>query len=288
VKTARAEVAYYEQPAGGSFDVLIDGLRVVRVSTRSSASAGVSAFRTFDVAENAPHQLEVRAVGDGEVRVFGVALDRAQHGVVYDALGINGARINQPLAWNEQHWAEQLRHRAPSMIVLAYGTNESVDEAMPAPTYERQLVDLLGRLSRAVPGASCLLLGPPDRAIDAKDGTGYATAPKILEIIQSQRRVAEAAGCAFYDQMAAMGGEGSMAAWALEDPPRAQRDRVHLTKEGYSQLGSAFASDVMRAYALWRKDNGLPNSPARAVEPPPLNSAGLPSLPVPGDNVPDP
>lgn len=286
VKTAKAEVAYFEQPGGGSFDVLVDGLRVVRVSTRSpGGSASASAFRTFDVAENSPHQLEIRAVGDGEVRVFGVALDRAQHGVVYDALGINGARINQPLAWSELHWAEQLRHRNPAMIVLAYGTNESVDEAMPAQTYERQLVDLLGRMSRAVPGASCLLLGPPDRAIDMKDGTGFATAPKIVEIIQSQRRVAEAAGCAFYDQMAAMGGEGSMAAWALEDPPRAQKDRVHLTKEGYSQLGSAFASDVMRAYAQWRKDNGLPNSPARHVDPPPLNSNGLPALPVPGDNT---
>ena len=282
VKTARAEVAYFEQASGGSFDVVIDGQRVVRVSTKGER--GVSAFRTFDVAENAPHQLEVRAVGDGEVRVFGVALDRAQYGVVYDALGINGARINQPLSWNEQHWAEQLRHRNPAMIVLAYGTNESVDEAMPAATYERQLVDLLGRIARAVPSASCLLLGPPDRAIDAKDGSGWATAPKILEIINSQRRVAEAAGCAFYDQMAAMGGDGAMAAWAMEEPPRAQKDRVHMTKEGYLQLGSSFAADVMRGYAQWRKDNGLPASPVRAVDPPPVNSSGLPMMPATGDN----
>ncbi len=284
VKTARAEVAYLEQPGGGSFDVVVDGVRVVRVSTRGERTG--SAFRTFDVAESAPHQLEVRAAGDGEVRVFGVALDRAQHGVIYDALGINGARINQPLAWNEQHWAEQLRHRAPSLVVLAYGTNESVDEAMPQQTYERQLVDLLGRIARAVPSSSCLLLGPPDRAIDSKDA-GWITAPKILEIIQSQRRVAEAAGCAFYDQMAAMGGDGAMAAWALEDPPRAQRDRVHMTKEGYQQLGSSFASDLMRAYAQWRKDTGLPASPARAVDPPPLSpSSGLPTLPATGDSEP--
>jgi hypothetical protein len=41
----------------------------------------------------------------------------------------------------------------------------------------------------------------------------------------------------------------------------------------------------MRAYAQWRKDNGLPNSPTRTVEPPPLGSNGLPSLPIPGDNA---
>ena len=82
------------------------------------------------------------------------------------------------------------------------------------------------------------------------------TSTKLLEVIASQRRVADAAGCAFYNQLEAMGGEGTVAGWASEDPPRAQKDRVHLTREGYAQLGSSFASDVMRAYAGWRRDVG--------------------------------
>jgi hypothetical protein len=87
--------------------------------------------------------------------------------------------------------------------------------------------------------------------------------------------------------MAAMGGEGSMALWSSEDPPRAQRDRVHLTKDGYQQLGSSFASDLMRAYAQWRRESGLPASPARTVDPPPLSpSSGLPTLPATGDSEP--
>jgi len=259
-KTSRAELSYLEQPSGGAFDVFVDGVRVVRVSTRSERT--LSAYRAFDVAESSAHQVEVRSVGDGDVRVYGMSLDRAQHGVVVDALGINGARVTTSLlSWNEQHFAEQLRHRSPSLVVLAYGTNESVDTALPQHVYERYLVDALGRIARAVPTASCLLLGPPDRAIDTKDG--WVTAPKIVEIIAAQRRVAEAAGCAFYDQLAAMGGEGAIAAWSMEEPPRAQKDRVHLTKEGYVQLGSSFASDLMRAYAGWRRDTGLPPSTAR-------------------------
>lgn len=254
-KTTHAEVAYLEHPAGGAFDVLVDGVRLVRISTRGERTG--SAFRTFDVSEASAHQLEVRAVGDGDVRVYGVSLDRAQKGVVFDALGINGARVTTCLSWNEQHWAEQLRHRQPALVVLAYGTNESTDEGMPQQQYERQLVDALGRISRAVPGASCLLLGPPDRAV-SRGAEGWTTSSKLLEIIASQRRVAEAAGCAFYSQLDAMGGEGTVAAWAAEDPPRAQKDRVHLTREGYAQLGSSFASDVMRGYAAWRKDSGLP------------------------------
>ena len=261
-KTSRAELDYLEQPNGGAFDVLIDGVRVVRIATRSDNTQ--SAFRSFDVTESSAHQLEVRSVGDGDVRVFGMSLDRtSQHGVVLDALGINGARVTTALSWNEQHWSEQLRHRAPNLVVLAYGTNESVDVDFPQATFERQLVDALGRVARAVPSASCLLLGPPDRAIKQGDPAVWATAPKIEEIIAAEKRVAEAAGCAFYDQMAAMGGEGSIATWAAEDPPRAQKDRVHLTKDGYAQVGGSFASDVMRAYALWRREQGLPPSVPR-------------------------
>ncbi len=275
-KTDRAEVAYLEHPAGGSFDLLIDGVRVVRVATRGERIT--SAFRSFGVADASPHQVEVRAVGDGDVRVFGVTLSRAAHGVVVDALGINGARVTTCLSWNENHWTEQLRHRSPALVVLAYGTNESGDETTPQ-VYERQLVDALGRVARAVPSASCLLLGPPDRAIGGEGG--YQTSPKLLEIIASQKRVAEAAGCAFYDQLEAMGGRGSIAAWAAEDPPRAQKDRVHLTKEGYAQLGSAFASDLLRAYTAWRRGAGLPVI-ARAAEPV-VRPASLPETPDPSE-----
>ena len=200
------------------------------------------------------------------MRVFGVSLDRAQPGIVFDALGINGARVTTCLQWNEQHWAEQLKHRAPALVVLAYGTNESTDENTSQQTYERQLVDLLGRVARAVPSASCLLLGPPDRAVQS-DGS-WTTSAKLVEIVASQRRVAEAAGCAFYNQLEAMGGQGTVAGWASEDPPRAQKDRVHLTRDGYAQLGGSFASDVMRAYAGWRRESGLPATTApRSAEP---------------------
>jgi lysophospholipase L1-like esterase len=277
-RTSRAELDYLEQPNGGAFDVVVDGVRVVRVSTRGERAS--SAFRAFDVTESSAHQVEVRAVGDGDVRVFGLSLDRREHGVVLDALGINGARITTALSWNEEHWAEQLRHRAPSLVVLAYGTNESTDVDMPQHTYERQLVDALGRVARAVPGAACLLLGPPDRAIETKDG--WTTAPKLAEIIAAQRRVAEAAGCAFYDQLEAMGGSGSIAAWAAEVPPRAQKDRVHLTRDGYAQVGATFASDLLRAYAAWRREQGLPPSPAPAAIPAAPRGAEAPPVPSTG------
>ncbi len=275
---SRIELSYLQQPQGGSFEVLVDGHRVARVVSKGVSYT--SAFRSIELPDG-PHQVEVRASGDGEIRLFGLALDKPQVGITYDALGINGARVTALLGWNELHMLDQLRHRAPSLVVLAYGTNESGDDT-PREVYERHLVDALGRLLRAVPGASCLLIGPPDRAIETRDG--WITSPRLLEIVASQKRVAEVARCAYYDQLAAMGGEGAIAGWALEEPPRAQKDRVHLTREGYAQMGGAFVSDALRAYAMWRAERGLPPSRALAqpVPPPPP-----PGPPPPGPESPN-
>ncbi|HEX3770591.1 MAG TPA: GDSL-type esterase/lipase family protein [Polyangiaceae bacterium] len=255
---SRFEVAYLQEPLGGSFDVMVDGARAGRVSTRSAtglpASSGFTSFDTTD----GPHQIDVRTVGDGSVRVFGVGLDRPQTGVVVTALGINGAQIFTALRSSEEHFEEQVRHQAPALVVLAYGTNEAADPNLDDATYERGLVDILGRVSRAAPNASCLLLGPPDFARWTKGSRGYHTVPRILEIDAIQRRIARAAGCAFYDQIEAMGGPGSMAAWAAEPTPRAQQDRMHLTRAGYTQVGTSFATDVLHAYDEWRAETGLP------------------------------
>jgi lysophospholipase L1-like esterase len=96
--------------------------------------------------------------------------------------------------------------------------------------------------------------------------------PRLLDIIATQRRVAQAAGCAFFDQLEAMGGPGTISQWADESQPRAQRDRVHLTREGYAQLASAVAADLIHGYGAWRIETGL--APPAAT-----TTADLPMLP---------
>ena len=256
---SHVEIAYWQEPRGGTFEVFVDGARAGRVTTRAAERG--SGFFAFDVPD-ASHQIDLRTVGDGDVRVFGMTVERAQAGVVVDALGINGAQIFTPLRWSEEHFAEQVRHQAPDLVVLAYGTNEAVDEHLDNANYERGLVDLLGRVSRAAPGAACMLLGPPDLARWTKGTRGYHTLPRVLEIAAAQRRVARAGGCAFYDQIEAMGGPGSMAAWAAEAPPRGQADRMHLTRAGYTQVGTTLAADVLHAYDEWRAEAGLPPTKA--------------------------
>lgn len=243
--SASLELYYLETPKGGSFDLLVDGARVATVRSRRASTQ--SAFFRAAV-PHGNHTVETRAHGDGEVRVFGVAADKPEVGLVYDALGINGARAHGMLEWGEDHFHEQLTHRAPKLVVLAFGTNEAGDDTTDA-LYTQRLLSVLGRVARAAPESSCLLVGPPDRA--AQTPEGWQTMPRVLQLVQLQRQVAEAAGCAFYDQLRAMGGPGTVARWAEESPPRAGRDRVHYTRDSYVELGNRFAKDLLDALAAY-------------------------------------
>ncbi len=282
VPSSGIEVAYLASPNGGSFDLLVDGAKIGHVTTRDhSIKSGFSSFTVPD----GPHHVELQTTGDGTVRIFGAAYDRAQNGVTLDALGINGERAINLLDWSDSHFAEQLRHRDPQLVVLAYGTNEAGDTTTAAE-YEQTLVELLGRVSRAVPSASCLMLGPQDRGM--KSPEGWVTMPKVMEIIETQKRVAQAAGCAYFDQFAAMGGAGSMAIWATETPQRGRGDHVHLTRTGYVDLGNAFASAVMKSYDEWRVASGLPLVPPPhdpsdppQNQPPPSSTAASPFISYP-------
>jgi len=232
----RFEIAYLAQPGGGSFEVLLDGKTAAKVTT--SHATPTSAFRAFD-AGRGPHVLEIRATGDGAVRVYGVRLDDTAVGTTFDALGINGAQATTPLGWDEAHTTEQLVHVAPALAILAYGTNEAGDPNV-TPAQHKDALTALARRVKASPGTACLVLGPPDR--------GARTLPKLAEIIAAQRAAADASGCAFFDQFAAMGGAGSIARWSRENPARARRDHVHLTRAGYAALADALVADLLAAY----------------------------------------
>jgi lysophospholipase L1-like esterase len=274
--TSHLEIAYLEQPRGGAFDVFIDGAHAARVPTFRKTVA--SAYRSFDLSDG-PHRIELESRGGGESRVFGVGLDRGAVGVTLDALGIGGSRASGILDWNEAHFAEQLRHRAPDLVVFAYGTNEAGYD-VDIPVYEKQLTEVIARVARAAPDSVCLLLGPPDWVQNGPDGA--VTPPKLLAVIEAQERVAEASGCARFDQLEVMGGAGSMEEWATADPPLGRADRVHMTRAGYERLGAAFASAILEAYDAWRAATPQVSPPPSPATPAPPVSAppGLPPLPV--------
>lgn len=236
------DLYYMGQPGGGSFDILIDGHTTERV--RTDAASRESGYATFRVPD-APHSFEVRAVGDGPIRLFGLAVERETPGVIVDTLGINGARARYHLMWDDTLYREHLRRRQPDLVVLAYGTNESGDELAIA-RYEEQLRTVLTRVRDTAPRAACLLIGPSDRPI-RENGT-FLDRPRTAQLVESQYRIALENGCAFFDLVALSGGPLSMVDWVANDPSYGGGDYVHYTRRGYQRVADVLLRALMDGY----------------------------------------
>ena len=240
------ELYYVRQPGGGRVDVLLDGASVLDSPLSLLSPALEAAHLFFDSPANARHRIEIRTLSSGKVRILGIVAERIAPGVVYDVLGVNGARASRILGWNQPALAEVLAARKPDLIVLEYGTNEITDAGWTPTSYQRLLAGILRRLHEAAPQASLLLIGPPDRSDLA------IAADRMPSMIVAQRRAANAAGAAFWSSYDAMGGAEAMNLWTGQG--LGQADHVHLTRAGYKRLADYFYQDLTLAFG-----NAAPN-----------------------------
>lgn len=244
-RVSRFVVDYLEHPNGGVLEVRIDGESQQPIDTRSDVVR--SAIKVFDVPDG-PHDLELRTRNAG-VRAFGVWMERDGPGVVVDALGIQGCRIRFLDKMDDAHWAEQLRLRAPSLVVFQYGMNESEDgELFPLDEYESTMRAVLEQVRTALPDSSCLLVGPMDRA-DKRNGV-YSSRRVVPKLSAIQRKVALETGCGYWDTLAAMGGFGSMGNWAQRG--LAGADLAHPSSVGAEVLGGWIYEAILEGYAAYR------------------------------------
>jgi lysophospholipase L1-like esterase len=246
----RFEVYLLKQPTGGAIDILLDGKTVYE--NVSLDSKGVEPFYLKAQAETTGlHSLEIRTTRHGAVKVFGVAIENDRTGVVYDALGINGARLYRWFKWDWKILADNISHRKPDLIIIAYGSNEVSDADLDLEEYGENLSNLLRNLHKAAPEASLLVMAPPDRAtlINGK----WKSLPRMPALVATQRRAAIDSGAAFWNLFQAMGGTGSIEKWYQLS--LAQADRVHLTAIGYRRVADMVYEELLRDYlAILQKE----------------------------------
>jgi len=246
---SRFDVYYLEQPGGGDFQMEIKGQEPVRVSTRGDAK--VSRKTSVTVPDGAA-TMTIRTLGGGDVRTFGVVMEREGPGVTYDALGALGGRASLWHVMDSDHWKDQMALRNPSLIVSQYGTNESEDGGVNEPQYRKFMGDLIDTLKVAAPDAAILVASPLDRA--EKDDIGnLRTVKVIVRLVDLQQEIAKAHGVAFWSAFRAMGGKGSMAKWVQKG--LAGSDLTHPSPAGATVLGDLFFKSLVTGYDAWASVN---------------------------------
>jgi lysophospholipase L1-like esterase len=237
----RFEVWFLRQPEGGSLTLSADDVALGRIDTAGETKA--ADFAVFQ-APSAASTLTLRVV-QGHARLFGVSAENNDGGLVYDSLGLNGASITVlSRMFNQSHWAAELQHRHPDLVIVNYGTNEADFPAFVDTTYEKELREAIRRLRAALPETSLLIMSPMDRGYRTGPGE-IETMPAIPRIVALQRRVARETGCGFFDTFRAMGGEGTMARWYAAQPRLVSADFIHPYPAGGKMIAVTFAREII-------------------------------------------
>jgi lysophospholipase L1-like esterase len=227
------EIAYLSQPDGGAFAVDADDKELGVVETAADAKGpGYSTFRM----PPGTTKFTVR-VTKGEVRLYGAEFRTGAVGVIYSSLGINGANVTLlSKSFNERHWAAELRHYHPDLVIVNYGTNESGYAQFVDKTWAPEMKEVVRRLHAALPETSILLMSPMDRG-DRTNGGEIETTPVLPRLVSIEARVAAETGVAFFNTFEAMGGPGTMARWYTSEPRLVSADFIHPTPAGAKLVG---------------------------------------------------
>jgi lysophospholipase L1-like esterase len=251
-RVSRFELWYAKSPDGGRFQVKIDGEAAPLIETRAKQPS--DAVQVFPVPDG-PHSFEVRAAGGGASRGYGVVLERDVPGVVWDELSLIGSFTQRLDYQDPRHLGWQLQRRDIDLMVFIFGGNDVQREYDDLKTdmlpYENEYSRVIAKFRAGRPEASCLVMSLIDHGARAEDGV--RTRSIVPRLVSSQRKVALAQGCAFFDTFHAMGGENSIGRWYRARPQLAAPDFSHPTPAGQSVIATLFYRALMLEYAAFRR-----------------------------------
>lgn len=173
--------------------------------------------------------------------LFGALLSGERPGVMYHAIGNNGATYS---TYNRiDRMAAGIAALQPDIIVLSLGTNEAFG-SLDIPGLTRNVDILVSDLRKYSPQARLVIVTPMEchrrmvRKVRRRRITSYSVNPNILPIRNALLRYAADNNIAVYDWYEIAGGQGASDTWI--EAELFGRDRVHHTSTGYRLHGRLF------------------------------------------------
>jgi lysophospholipase L1-like esterase len=130
------------------------------------------------------------------------------------------------------------------LIILNFGLN-MVSEISDYRRYEREMVKVIAQMKKAFPETGFLIVSVGDKSM--KKGSRFVTDPNVPKLVEAQKRIAEASGCAFWNLYQAMGGENSMHKWVSANPPLASKDYTHVNLDGARKIADMLSEAIIEA-----------------------------------------
>jgi lysophospholipase L1-like esterase len=250
----RVQLSYLQQVGGGLVQIEANSVPISSINT--GLGSGWTEAR-LPIGKTTNATVTVRGAG-GVIRLFGLTfLTDDVVGVVYDSLGLNGASTQTITNFfQEEHWGQHLRQATPHLVVINYGSNDSVSEEYVDGQFAKDLQRAIDKVRRTVPTASILVMSPMDKGRRSVSG-GIETSAALNRLVQVQRRVAKQENCAFFDTFQAMGGSGTMARWYNQTPKLVNADFLHPTAPGAATVGKLLFDGLMEGFKEYKSRRTL-------------------------------
>jgi lysophospholipase L1-like esterase len=174
---------------------------------------------------------------------YGFLLTNGKPGVLYHAIGVNGAKYTD---FTNRSYFRQLSLLKPSLLIVSLGTNESFGRNFSEEEFEAQVAAFVALAREELPGTTLLLTTPVEsyrRAYKDKKRY-YVPNENIGRVSGTICSFAKRNGIACLDMFAASGGEKSCVKWF--ESGLFGGDRIHFSRAGYTEQGNMLYRAMMR------------------------------------------
>ncbi len=178
--------------------------------------------------------------------VNGFLVENNNPGVVYHAIGVNGASVSSYLSC--ENFERDLALIHPDLIVFAIGINDAFSDAFSDSAFIAQYDSLIVKIERVVPECAYFFVTNNDsfRSIKTAKSSYYQVNQNGLSVQRDFYELAAKHHGGVWDMFAIMGGLNSMKQW--EAMGLAKKDKIHFTYKGYRFLGDLFFKALIESY----------------------------------------
>ncbi len=186
-------------------------------------------------------ELQANHVNKG-VSFYGLELENGKAGVLYHAIGINGAQYSNYCSQNL--FTQQLADLSPSLFIISLGTNEAYGRNFDTSVFYTQIDNAIQDIKKSVPNARFLLTTPVETFIKSKKKR--MPNPKTKLVQKTIISYATKNNIAYWDLYAIGGGVNSATQWNRQK--LMARDGIHFTKDSYEFQAALLFEAFMGLY----------------------------------------
>ncbi len=177
--------------------------------------------------------------------LYGISFESDDPGVIYSAVGVNGAKLESYLRCSL--FTNHLQALKPDLVIVSIGTNDGYTRRFNSDAYRDEFTQLISEIKESAPDAAILLTVPNDSYLYRRY-INKNTA-KMEEIIY---HLAAKYSLGVWDFYSIMGGLNSAKDWY--DAGLMNGDHVHFNKQGYILNGDLLFAAFIKTWEEFLKN----------------------------------